>query len=250
MNSAYFLAWMMIFLRSLGIILQLPVIAGRSLPVTVRLGFGVCLATLLAGIVPVAPMPLSLWGLASAAGGEVVLGLLMGFVTTMTFSAVEMAGRIISPEIGLNASPGLGMPQPTSEPVAALFSSFSIVCFFLVRGHETLISAFAYSFRLAAAGRAVLDPGAAESLIRATSHLLEIGVRMSAPFIAMNFLITLAFSVVGRAVPKMNVFVMSFSVRVLAGLGLLSAAAGLIMRYLIVEFADAPVRMLQLLPLH
>jgi flagellar biosynthesis protein FliR len=134
--------------------------------------------------------------------------------------------------------------------VASLFSSFAIVCFFLLRGHEMMLSAFARSFQLAAAGHAQFDPGAADSLIRSSSHMIEIGVRMAAPFIAMNFLITLAFSVVGRAVPKMSVFVLSFSVRVLAGLGLLSAAGALIMRYLFVEFSEAPLRMLQVLPLH
>jgi flagellar biosynthesis protein FliR len=250
MSTAYFLAWMMVFLRSLGVILQLPVIAGRALPVMVRLGFGVCLSTLLAGIVPVASVPMTLWGLGTAAAGEVALGLLMGFVMKLTFEAVDMAGRIVSPEIGLTATPGLGIPAPTSEPIASLFSSFSIVCFFLVRGHEMLLSAFTRSFQLAAAGHAQFDTGAAESLIRSTSHMIEIGVRMAAPFIAMNFLITLAFSVLGRAVPKMSVFVLSFSVRVLAGLGLLSAAGALIMRYLYVEFSEAPLRMLQMLPLH
>ena len=93
MSTAYFLAWMMVFLRSLGVILQLPVIAGRSLPVMVRLGFGVCLATLLAGIVPVADVPLTLWSLGTAAAGEVALGLLMGFVMKLSFEAVDMAGR-------------------------------------------------------------------------------------------------------------------------------------------------------------
>jgi flagellar biosynthetic protein FliR len=248
MTPEYCVAWMMVFLRSLGIILQLPVVAGRSLPIMLQIGLGACLATLLAGIVPVGPIPVTLPGLAFAAGGEVVLGLLMGFMTRLTFAAVEMAGRIISPEIGLSASPGLGVPQPGNEPVASLFSSFAVICFFLLRGHEMLLSAFARSFQLAAAGHVQFNAAAPELIVQATGHVIEIGVRIAAPFIGMNFLVTIAFSVLGRAVPKMNVFVMSLSMRAMAGIGLLGGAGALLMRYLYVEFSEAPLRMLEILP--
>ena len=115
MSTVYCLGWIMVFLRSIGVILQLPVIAGRSLPIMFRVGISACLASVLAGIVPVADVPITLTALGYAAGAEVMLGLIMGFMTRLTFDAVEMAGRIISPEIGLTATPGLGVPQPATE---------------------------------------------------------------------------------------------------------------------------------------
>jgi flagellar biosynthetic protein FliR len=51
-----------------------------------------------------------------------------------------------------------------------------------------------------------------------TSRLFLVGTVMAAPIIAVSFLINLVFSVLGRAVPQMNIFIESLSFRVLAGL--------------------------------
>lgn len=247
MSFDLIIAWMMIFLRSLGVIMQLPLLAGRPIPIPVRMGICAGLTTVLAGMVPAARVELAVWPLVATVAGEVFLGLSLGFVARLAFGSVEMAGRLISTEIGMSASPGMGVPEPSTEPLAALLSSFAVVLFFLLGAHHNVLSAFARSFQFAAAGRPALDLGAGEALIRGTSHMLEVGLRIAAPFIAMNFLITLAFSVLGRAVPKMNVFVVSISARALIGFGLLSTSASLIARYLFVEFGDLPLRMLQLL---
>jgi flagellar biosynthesis protein FliR len=250
MSANYLFTWVLIFLRAVGIVMLLPQMSGRPPPIMVRLGLAMALASLLVGVVPAAPLPAGDWPLIIAAGGEVLLGLAMGFVGQMLFSAVELAGRIASSEVGMSGSPGMNSPDMASEPMAAFLSSFAIVLFFLFGGHLMVLSAFARSFTLAPPGHPAFNAGAGNLMIDATARIIELGVRMAAPFIALNFLVNLAFAALGRAVPRLSVFILSAPVRGLAGLGLLSGAGGLLARYFYAEVSDLPVKLLQLLPPH
>jgi flagellar biosynthetic protein FliR len=178
-----------------------------------------------------------------------MLGFAMGFVGRLSFATVEMAGRIITQEIGLGGIPGVDTPRPSQEPLAALLSIFAGLLFFQSGTHLGCLAAFARSFDFAPAGLPAFGTVSAESLIAATGSVIELGFRIAAPFIAMNFLTNLAFSVLGRAVPRMNVFITSFSLRSLIGLGLLSSSGMLIARYLWEDFSRLPTRMMDLLPL-
>jgi flagellar biosynthetic protein FliR len=240
-------AWLMVFLRGLGIVLLLPTLGSRPLPPTLRVGLAALLASLLYGLVPHANFaPTGTGVLITAALGEVLLGLVFGFLGRLMFSAVDMAGRMITQEIGLMAAPGIDTPSPASEPFAAFLSAFAGVLFFLFGGHLGALSAFARSFEFTAAGAPAYGPLAVDHLIVGTGRVIELGFRISAPFIAMNFLITLAFSILGRAVPKMSVFVLSYPVRVIVGTVLFASAGALIARYMGPEVNDMPFHLLEM----
>ncbi len=239
--------WMMVFLRGLGLMMLLPTLGNRPLPVMVRISGAALLATLLYGIVPTVPeLPAGYPELGMKAASEVVLGLVLGFVGRMVFSAVELGARLLTQEIGLMAAPGIESPSPASEPVAAFIVAFAGVLFFLFGAHLGALSAFAHTFQLAHPGSAAFSPLAAEHLIAGSGRVIELGVRIAAPFMAMNFLVTLAFSVLGRAVPRMQVFVMSYPLRIVLGMVLLAGAGMLLARYLNPEFDQLPVRLLEI----
>lgn len=247
MPAELLIAWMMVFLRGLGVILLLPTLGSRPLPVVVRVALSALLATLMYGLVPrPTALPGGNMSLVLACLGETILGLLMGFIGRLVFAAVDMAGRMITQELGLMAAPGIDAPTPASEPLAAFLATFAGMMFFLLGGHLGALSAFARSFDFAPAGAPAYSAMAVEHLIKGTGQVIELGFRMAAPFMALNFLINLAFSVLGKAVPKMNVFILSYPLRSLLGFILLATSGALLTRYLAPEFADMPFRILEI----
>src|SRR5205823_11189573 len=67
-------------------------------------------------------------------------------------------------------------------------------------------------------GAAHLNAALFEAVVKHTSRIFVVALQISAPVIAVSFVVTLVFSVFSRAVPQMNVFAESFSFRIVGGL--------------------------------
>lgn len=243
------IAWLMIMIRASAFLMLMPGLTGQPMPVSMRLALAMAVATLIAPLVPApAQIPATLLGLAVAVGAEVLVGLLMGFVGRMAFFATDMGGRIIATEVGLTASPGVDAPTATNEPFASLLHRFGVVLYFAVGAHLLAIGTFVRSFHFAPPGLAALNPAATDQLIIITAKTFAMGVQLAAPFIAMNFLLTLAFALLGRTASKINVFMLSMGARSLLGLVMLGGAATLFARFLLAAFGRLPSDMLVYLP--
>jgi flagellar biosynthesis protein FliR len=55
-------------------------------------------------------------------------------------------------------------------------------------------------------------------VLKHTGHIFIVALQISAPIIAVSFVVTLVFSVLSRAVSQMNVFSESFAFRIAGGL--------------------------------
>ena len=89
------------------------------------------------------------------------------------------------------------------------------------------------SFEILPIGQFLISKNPMEQFVQEVSRVFVIGTLMAAPFIALNFLVNVSFAVLGKAVPKMNVFMTSFSVRILGGLTLLVASLLLLTSYIL-----------------
>jgi len=207
------------FVRASAFLLALPVFSSMGVPVRLRVALAALLGLLVAPQMPFVAMPPGFFSGVGRLVLEAVVGLTFGFTARLIFGAFETAGQIITTEMGLNMSAVLNPmnAMPTQAPGMMVFLLATMLLFALDL-HHWLLAAFVKSY-------AVLPPGAAhfravvlEHFVKQTANLFVIALQMAAPIMAVGFVITLVFSVLGRAVPQMNVFSESFALRIVAGL--------------------------------
>jgi flagellar biosynthetic protein FliR len=179
---------------------------------------------------------------------EIAVGILMGLAVRMVFAVLDFAAQVIAVEIGLHPAPQFDSTANISgNPLGTGLFYLGVVVFFS-GAHYFVILAFARSLELVPPGLQVPEVGFVNLFVRHTARIFELGVLIAAPFMAVNFVVNLAFSLLGRVVPRLNVFILSFTARILAGLGLLALSAGLFAHYIIQEFRAVPEVMLRFLP--
>jgi flagellar biosynthetic protein FliR len=145
--------------------------------------------------------------------------LLLGFVARMIFFAVDIAGSVVSTEMGLNlASIFDPVTQQSSQIAGTILMLLSTLVMLTLDLHHWLLLGFERTYTVLPIGGAHLQNILFENVVRQTSQVFTVALQISAPVICVSFVITLVFALLSRAVPQMNVFTEMFGFKIVGGL--------------------------------
>lgn len=247
MDSIY--VGMMVFIRASVLFMAVPVFASNVMPISVRVALSAMFAVLITPYVSfTGGLPESLGELLLVSFNEAMLGFLMAMAVLLVFVTYEYAGHVIGQEIGLMRSDSLDpIHGSSSSTIGNLMGYSALLIFFIAGMHREMLMAFVRSFDIVPVGETFLRMRSLEPLIRDSSQLFVVGLQMAAPFVAVNFMVNLVFAVLGKAVPKMNVFMVSFSIRIAAGFVIFYSTVGLMVQFIYTRNGVIPDNMLRFL---
>lgn len=247
-NNIYGL--LLIFVRTETMFMSVPVLGGATIPVQVRVMLGMIVSVIMLPVLPITALPVYTHASAIfvAMLYEFLIGLTMGIAMYAVVSCINFGADVISNEVGLMRTESI---DPTSGEasgggIGSLLFYFSLVVMLTLGVHRQIIAAVAESLHALPVGSLNTKGLTIDAMLDVTRQIFVIGVLMAAPFIAVNFLTNVTFSLLGKVAPKMNVFIVSFSFKILAGISVLATTGTLLAHYMEVEYSQIPSRMLDL----
>jgi len=110
-----------------------------------------------------------------------------------------------------------------ADPLSSLIEMIFILLFLSADGHHMLLLILSKSYAAFPAGTVPTVGVLMDGLINAGSTMLLASLRLAAPMLAALLALLVVLALLARLVPEMNIFFVSFPIRI--GLGLLMTSA-------------------------
>ncbi len=215
--------FLLIFIRTFSFLIASPFLAMPNIPVLAKLGFGFCLSIIVYLTFPSVHQEISggLPGFALALTREAGLGLLLGILVNMIFSSIRNAGQYMDFQMGFSMANTVDPLSGVQVTIMGQFMNLLGLVFFLsIDGHHRLINALVQSYRLfpIMAGSFSFPSRAGFVAAKAAGVMCLLAVQISIPLLAVLIIIDLSLGLVAKAAPQVNVFLLGFPIKIIAGL--------------------------------
>lgn len=207
------------FIRISALFLAAPVFGASSFPVRARVLLAIAITGLIVTAIPESPQVdvLSPAGLLLA-GQQVIIGFAMGFIIQLVFAAAVVAGQSLAMTMGLGFAMSVDPQNGVQVPVLSqLYVILATLIFLVVDGHLLLIQALAHSFTLLPVAMVAFRDTFALDIAMLGSQMFASALLLALPALTAVLLINIAFGVITRAAPQLNIFAVGFPVTIFAG---------------------------------
>lgn len=229
-SSETLYAFLLVLARTSAWVVAAPVLSAKGVSRIGRLSVAFSLALFVAPSLPLDQVPAGLPAYCAAALAQVGVGLALGLLTQLLFTAFEVAGTLLDVSGGFSAA---SIIDPLSgQPAAAFSRLFSLIfgaLFFVTEGYATVIGGFVRSFRLIPVDAVPsLSADAAGVLGSAATQIFMSALQIGAPLLGVLFLTDVALGVAGRLVPQAGTLALALPVKGLVALGMAGATLALL----------------------
>lgn len=202
------------------------VIIPTRLKVAISMGLA-CAAYPLVSEAPAIDPNMDVFSLVWLVLAETMIGFTIGTIAAVPMMMMEFAGVLGGTTMGMGLA-RVYDPQRDAEVdlLGQLFFFIATGVFLAMGGFESIFRAMLASFErvpIGATGAALGSaPSAGEVVTGIVASGFELGLRISAPVIAIVFLIIILMGVVGKTMPALNVLSVGFAIKVLMGVLMLT----------------------------
>jgi flagellar biosynthetic protein FliR len=220
-------AFFLVLARVSPLFIIAPLFSAKQLPKQVRGIVAVGLAIGLAGVashgqhIPTAPLDV-----AGLVVEQVLVGVLLSFTVAAVMAAVQTAGGLA--DITSGFSFGATVDPINGNPggvFSELYALVGVMLFIAIGGDAWILHGLARTFTLVPLTAAPHLGSLATAAETAVSSLFVSAIEVAAPVVLALLITDVAFGMVSRVVPQLNVFAVAFPMKV--GVALLVVAASL-----------------------
>ena len=212
----------LVVLRIGAIVMTMPVFRSRSIPILFKLGLVFAISMALFSILPLETLPVFDHFLPFAIGvtGELMIGISIGLSIRLIFAGIQIAGQLVGYQMGLAIANVMDPSTSQQLPILSQFNQLFVMLLLLAtNAHHIFLRALAESYRLVPPFGFHLNNSLVQQIVDLGGKMFVIAVQVGAPVIAALLLISVAFGLIARTVPQMNVFIVAMPLKI--GVGLL-----------------------------
>ncbi len=211
------------FIRVSALFFAAPIIGTPYVPLRIRILLALAVTIVIAPNLDPMPTydPASVMVLLVALQ-QVLIGVAMGLVLQLVFSAIVIGGQVMALQMGLGFASMVDPQTGTQVPmVSQIYMLSGTLIFLAFNGHLIMIEVLAESFTVIPVGFEGLTTEAYRLVAEWGSYMFAGAVLMAIPVVASLLVVNMAFGVMTRASPQLNIFAVGFPVTMTVGFGVM-----------------------------
>lgn len=214
---------MLASVRIIAFLVVAPPFSHRSFPGTVKVMLGVGIALAMQPRMAPNVVDLGTGEYIAQLAIQAFAGAALGFVVYLVFAAVESAGGLIDIMGGFSMGQSFDpMSNTNSSTFAKLFQLTALTIMFASNAHQTILGGLFKSFEFVPPGQGIDTAHLGEVLTQGTTTMFLSALQIAGPLVIILVLSDMGLGLLSRVAPALNVFVLSFPLKIYLTLSLVS----------------------------